>query len=119
MYMKDYLVKAGDVFNVEERLRLIDDGYRIYYNRKLGRFEVHNIFQKGDSLAIVVPYDQIDARLVPLVRRTRVENAAKIFAEIDEQNEKQEKRLAEVNAEQAKAAARERLVNLKSRLQKN
>lgn len=79
-----------DLFDVAKRLRQIDVNYRLYFNKLLGRFEVHNHAQRGNSLAVVVPYDKLDARTITLVRKTRVENAKRLLAEMEKANAKAE-----------------------------
>lgn len=78
----------NDVYFVLSRLQKIDKNYQIFYNTKRKVFEVHNKAQIGDSYSLTVPYRVLDSRVVELVRKTRVENSKKIFAEIDAQNEK-------------------------------
>lgn len=109
--MKEYLKEVKDIFNIHQRIREIDDGYRIFYNTKLSRFEIHNLNQKKDTFALVVPYDQIDARVITLVRKSRVENFDKIINEIEESNEKILKK-----EKDAKLRAIEKLEALKSKL---
>lgn len=84
---------VNDVFDVASRLCEIDAGYVVYYNKLQGRYEVHNNRQKGDSLALVLPFDCLDARTIELVYKTRVENAQRLFAEMERDNQ-----LAEKNA---------------------
>lgn len=79
-----------DLFDVAKRLRQIDANYRLYFNKLLGRFEVHNHAQRGNSLAVVVPYDKLDARTITLVRKTRVENAERLLAKMEKANAKAE-----------------------------
>lgn len=79
-----------DLFDIAWQLRRIDDGYRIFYNPMLSRYEVHNLSQKLNTLCLVVPYDCLDARTLRLVYATRVQNAEKLFKEIEENNEKLE-----------------------------
>lgn len=113
--MKDYLVKPGDVFGVEKRLQEIDPGYQIFYNKKMNRFEVHNLNQKSkDTLAIVVPFVEIDSRLIHFVRKTRVENARQLFMEIENNNLKL---VEEENKKQAEI--KEKIKSLKDKLSKS
>ena len=75
----DAVVIEHDLFGIAARLRSIDDGYFVVYNRKQGSYEVHNRFQRGSTFALRVPYPCLDARTETLVRRTRVENAEKLL----------------------------------------
>ncbi len=77
----------SDLFDITGRLKAIDDGYFVVYNTKVGKFEVHNRKQRENTYALTVPYPCLDVRTVRHVRRTRAENAARLFAEIEAQNE--------------------------------
>lgn len=85
---ENFLEKVGDMFNIELRLREIDDGYRVFYNKVKSRYEIHNTKNKPNTLVLVSPYDELDARIIKLVRKTSVARASEIFAEIEEHNEK-------------------------------
>ena len=88
---KAYLIPVkNDLFDVANRLREIDANYCLYFNKMLGRFEVHNKAQRGNTLAVIVPYKQLDARTIHFVQKTRVENANRLFAEMEKQNAKAE-----------------------------
>ena len=76
----------SDLFGIGERLREIDPDYFVAYNGGLCRFEVHHRRQRGNTLALVVPYLSLDARTVALARKTRRENIAKLIKEMDEAN---------------------------------
>lgn len=114
--MKEYLIPFSGVFEIERRLREIDDNYRLFYNKKLNRFEVHNLKNKGDTLSVVCPYGEIDNRLIKLVRCTRVERGEEIIREIEEENEKIFIKEQQKENELAKFKAKARLEELKSRL---
>lgn len=77
----------NDLFDVASRLRAVDDGYRVYYNKEKCRFEVHNVRQHGDTFCFAVPYDRLDARTVAYAVKTRICNADKIFAEVEKDND--------------------------------
>lgn len=93
--MKDFLVKVGDQFRVEERLREIDPSYEVFYNKKDKRFEVYSKRAGESFLAVVSPYSELDARLVSYVRKTRVERVKDIIKEVEENNEKIERKAVE------------------------
>ena len=83
-----YLVKVADTFGVELRLREIDEGYRVFYNKAKHRYEIHNVKMKPNTLVLVSPYDELDARTIKLVRKTSVAHAEELFRNIEEHNEK-------------------------------
>lgn len=75
-----------DLFNVVQRVKQINNKYRVFRNKKKNRFELY--FQNGLNLEfeLVIPFDELDYRTVDLVLKSRVENADKIFKEIDDFN---------------------------------
>mgnify|MGYP001000667952 CR=1 FL=1 len=79
-----------NVYNIPERLKEIDKDYFVVFNTEAQQFEVHNLGQIGNTLALNIPYDELDNRTIDLVQKTRIENAKKIFDEIDRQNLKLE-----------------------------
>lgn len=81
-----------DLFGIAARLRAIDDGYFVVYDRRKCAFEVHNSRQRGSTLALSVPYPRLDARTVTLVRKTRAENAKRLFEEMERENERRQHR---------------------------
>lgn len=84
-----------DLFDIAKRLKEIDRNYLVFYNRKNSCFEVHNTRQKGNTFCLSVPYKVLDARTIDLVFKTRIENAEKLLAELEENNLKMELTKAE------------------------
>lgn len=82
---------GDDLFGIAKRLKRIDDGYFLVYNRDTKKYEVHNSKNVGNTLSLVSPFETLDIRLVHLVRKTRVERFSEIIKEMDEENEKIEK----------------------------
>lgn len=82
----------GDLFGICRRLKAIDSSYFVAFNVKLKRFEVHSNGQRGSSLALVVPYTELDERTVRLCLKTRCERIERIMAEMRVENEKLEKK---------------------------
>lgn len=94
------VIIENDLFGIVARLKSIDDGYFVVYDKCKHCFEVHNSLQRGDTFALKVPYPCLDARTERLVRRTRAENAAKLLAEMEREN-------ARLERERTRAAVRE------------
>ena len=67
-----------DLYDIARRLKEIDDGYFVFYSYKTKKFEIHNANQRGSTLALVLPYDRLDARR---------ERASELFAQIERENE--------------------------------
>ncbi len=88
----DRLVEiCNDLFDIAARLKSINDGYRVFFNKDKQRFEVHDVNCKPLSLAFVVPYDELDSRTVDYALFTRVENAENVFKQVEESNRLAEK----------------------------
>lgn len=75
-----------DLFNIVQRVKQINNKYRVFRNKKKGRFELY--YQNGLNLEfeLALPYEKLDYRTIDLVLKSRVENADKIFKEIDDFN---------------------------------
>lgn len=80
---------TDDLFDIANRLKSVSDSYVLYYNTEKERFEVHDRVKR--CLQFVVPFDELDARTVEYARYTRVENAKRIFAEMEAHNRRLEK----------------------------
>ncbi|MBQ8882002.1 MAG: hypothetical protein IJY70_01230 [Clostridia bacterium] len=76
-----------DLYDIARRLKEIDDGYFVFYSYKTKKFEIHNAKQRGSTLALVLPYDRLDARALMCVKSTRRERASELFAQIERENE--------------------------------
>lgn len=76
----------NDLFDIASRLKSVKDTYVLYFNAKSKRFEVHDRAQRGSTLAFVSPYDELDCRTVDYALYTRVENADKVFSDIERAN---------------------------------
>lgn len=97
-----------DLFDIAARLRSVNENYRLYYNKICDRYEVHNVLQRPSTLAFVVPYKELDARTVEYARFSRVQNAEKVFRDIEKHNQNLEKQ----QEKRSKEEIRERLEKL-------
>ncbi|MBQ7579220.1 MAG: hypothetical protein IJT25_01670 [Clostridia bacterium] len=86
--MKEYLEKYYDMFNLYNRIKLIDENYELLFNKKDKCFEIHNFNQMGASL--VFKTDILDSRIILKLKETRRENMLSFFKKLDEENEKLE-----------------------------
>ena len=86
--MKGLIPIEKDVFSVADRLKEVDERYRVYRNTLAHRFEVY----AGEALQFVVPFQKLDARTVEYARKTRIERVNKIVQELDKENDLLEKR---------------------------
>ena len=91
--MQSAVIVENDLFGIAARLRSIDDGYFVAYDKRKHAFEVHNSRQRGNTFALSVPYPCLDVRTERLVRRTRVENAKRLLEEMERENRRREQAL--------------------------
>ena len=95
-----------DVFDIADRLKEIDPNYTLHYNFHSKKFELRG--KKGE-LQLVFPYDKIDARMVELARKTRIERSREFIREMDLYNqrltEQREREATEVATENLKEIA--------------
>jgi len=73
-----------DLFGIARRLLKINPDYKVFYNNKEQRYEVHT-----DSLQFVVPYESLDSRTLEYARKTLVKNSDVLFEEIEKKNVKE------------------------------
>ena len=82
---------TNDLYEIGCRVKEIDSSYFIVRNYKFGRFELHSKEQRGGTLALVLPFDRLDARTLTLARSSRAERAATLVKEAEEHNRRHEK----------------------------
>ena len=87
---KDRETVLTSTHDIPERLKIIDNGYYVLRNHKTKQFEIHNSNQIGNSLALNIPYDELDERTIDLVKKTSIQYARNIFNEMERNNEKLE-----------------------------
>ena len=73
---------------IPERLKAIDSGYFMVRNHKTEAWEVHHKGQIGNTLALNIPYEELDERTLKLVKSTSIEYAQNIFNEMERNNKK-------------------------------
>ena len=82
-----YIKINNDVFDIVNRIKSVDSKYFVLFNLTTKKYEVH--YQRAkNTYELTLPFDELDARAVLHVQKTRVENRKKIFAEIERQNQK-------------------------------
>lgn len=78
-----------DLFHISNRIKNIDPDYYILYNIPKNRYEVHHKSQIFGTLAVVVPFKNLDVRTLEYVMKTR--NKSDVLQEIEKSNTKLEK----------------------------
>jgi len=89
---KERLIEVkSDVFDIADRIKEVDERYRLRYNADKSRFEVY--LRGGDEIAVTW-CGPLDARLVTKLRETHVRRREALLREI-ERSEEQARRKAE------------------------
>lgn len=90
--MKELRLISTNCYNIPERVRELDDDYRLYYNVRRNVIELHNL-RHNPTFQLVLPYSQLDTRTIEYIRRTRVDKIINEIKEIDEYNNNLENKL--------------------------
>ena len=99
------LLITDDLYDIAARLKSVNENYAVYYNVEKQRYEVHD-GQRG-TLEFLVPFDELDARTVEYARYSSVNNAKRLFEEVEEHNRRLEKDKATRAIERAAVAYEE------------
>ena len=86
--MKGLIPIEKDLFSIADRLKEVDERYRVYRNTLAHRFEVFI----GEALQFVVPFPRLDARTIEFAQKTRIERLDAIVKEIDRLNDLADRR---------------------------
>jgi len=60
----------SNVFDIPRRIREYDPTYFVVRNHRRGKFEIHNIENGGSTYCFTVPTDELDSRVIELVKTT-------------------------------------------------
>lgn len=85
---------TDSVHDVIQRVRAIDDNYRIYYNYKTDKFELHHL-QCRPSKQLILPFKQLTKETVDYVASTRIDKIIDEYMDIDNYNAKLEEKYYE------------------------
>lgn len=101
---KPWLIRIqDDVFSIESRLMEIDDGYRVYFNVRKRKFEIHNLNSRGSTICIVA--DELDARVIERINRSYVAYHGDELDKVDEYNKIMEEEAKKQNRKQLEDAS--------------
>lgn len=90
--MNELVLIKSNPFEIPSRIKNIDEDYEIFYNKKHLRFELHNM-RFNPTFQIVLPFDNLDCRVVDYVLATRLEKRLVEIERIDADNELLEEKL--------------------------
>lgn len=91
-------VFSGGCYDLARRIREYDPAMFIVWNTRKQRYEVHSLNHYGNTFAMTVPNNRLDARLEEEIRKGDLRvRGNRIFREVDEHNER-----LEMSAERAR-----------------
>jgi len=91
--MKRIFVVDSDSLDIVQRLREIDKSYYLVFDVDVKKFCLYA--KVGDSFdhCLTFPYEVIDERMIDLTLKTRVQNSDALFEEIEQENERLNRRI--------------------------
>lgn len=105
---------TSNVYDIPARLKEYDPSFFIVYNNKYERLEVHSLENKGSTFCMVVPYEELDERILVLIRRNDLKTRGRaIFKELDKDNERLEKSREREKANYLESASKEMYYHFK------
>jgi hypothetical protein len=79
-----------NVFDIPERLKEIDPRFFVMFNHRTRKFEIHDNMQIYNTLAVVLPFEELDARTIDYVRGRMNNDVIAMARMIEEENERLE-----------------------------
>ena len=89
---KDRVPVLLNVYDIPVRLKQVNRDFFVMFNTRSQKFEIHCASQPYDTLACVLPYDELDARALRYVREFSRERTEHIAEEIDRYNDTLDRR---------------------------
>jgi hypothetical protein len=102
-------VMESNVLHIPERLYEYDPDLFVVFNIRSQKYEIHSLANKGNTHCVTVPWNQLDVRAIELFAKgdQRRRSFKEIIREIDEYNEKLERRHEKYRRDELNAMARE------------
>jgi hypothetical protein len=103
-------IPAGDLYDIVNRLKEIDEGYFVMRGKRSGRYEVHNRNNIGDTYCFT-SFAELDERTIFKTRETAIANSDKLFRKMEEDNRKAQDTIDKDRVDLFGQIAKEELVN--------
>ena len=87
-FERDRIPVVNSVFDIPVRLKELNRAFFVMFNTRTQKYEIHCADQPFETLACVLPYDELDARAISYVREHSSARLEQIAKEIDEYNER-------------------------------
>lgn len=75
-----------DLFDIANRLKEIDERYEVFFDTSKQKF----VLYAQNAYQLTIPFENLDARTIDLVRYTRAENVDTILRDVDKENKKRD-----------------------------
>lgn len=89
---RDHVPVTSHAMDIPVRLKELNGAFFVMFNVRTQKYEVHCADQPFETLACVLPFDQLDARAIRYVREHSARRLEEVAREIEEHNEKLVKR---------------------------
>lgn len=80
----------SNVYHIPERLKEIDPTFFVAWNNKKQRIEIHCSENKGNTLYMVVPFNELDSRIIDHVKQNMKLRDYGLLKVIEENNRRLE-----------------------------
>ncbi len=82
------LIEFEDIYFISQIIKKINNNYRLYFNTKENRYEVHDISKPRALSLCLASKIYPDERMILKLIKTRKENMNKLFRQIENENAK-------------------------------
>jgi len=114
MACKDHIPVLTHTMDIPVRLKEVNRDFFIMLNTKSQKFEIHCKSQPYDTLACVLPFDTLDERTIEYARKYSSARTEIITREIDEFNERLNKKKQQETIDKANYKMKEAYNYLKN-----
>ena len=111
---KGLIPVLNNVYDIPVRLKEVNRDFFVMFNTRKQKFEIHCASQPFDTLACVLPFDELDARAINYVREFARERTEHLAEEIERYNEELDKKQKAALLDKANYKCREALNYLKN-----
>jgi AmiR/NasT family two-component response regulator len=91
-FYKDRIPVTSHAMDIPVRLKEVNRDFFVMFNTKIQKYEIHCASQPESTLACVLPFEELDNRTLLYVREFSRERTQNLAREIEEYNERLEKK---------------------------
>lgn len=113
-YSKDRIPVLINIYDIPVRLKEVNRDFFVMFNTRIQKYEVHCASQPYDTLACVLPFDELDARALQYVREFSRERTEHLAEEIERYNEELDRKAQAAMIDKANYKVREAFNYLKN-----